>query len=95
MMHWSHRWRPTKVQHGTQGPYDQSRELWSNITLILYRCRCGRNKIETLDGTWTLDDLEDQRKPTILDDKPAESPEEEQRRRKELLTWDKKRKEAS
>ncbi|KKL88503.1 hypothetical protein LCGC14_1924010 [marine sediment metagenome] len=33
-------------------------------------------------------------KPAVLDDKPADSPEDEERRREELLAWDEKRREA-
>ena len=38
--------------------------------------------------------LRDRQPVTVVDDKPAESPEEAERRRKELLEWDEKRRKA-
>ena len=60
MIHWTHKWYPTKVEQGTEGPYDQPSEYWPRVTVILFLCSargCVESKVKKLEGHWTLEEV--------------------------------------
>lgn len=50
-MHLWHQWQLAAVEHGT------GVMIKGDVTAVLYRCRCGAFKTETVNGLWTLEQL--------------------------------------
>lgn len=65
-----HRWKLNAVQHCQSFVVDREsgkRHCLGDVTRLLLICECGKAKTATIDGTWTINELQPKDTATDFD----------------------------